>query len=102
MHLTTLGIDVAMSVCQLHGVEARGRAGRSRRVTRPQGLDTVATRPACVIGRETCGRAQPWGRAFEPLGRPVTLMPPPSGTPSVQTNTGGLDARSPVLTWCIA
>ena len=46
MHTTTLGIDVAKNVFQLHGVDARGRAVLSRRVKRQQLLDAVANLPA--------------------------------------------------------
>ena len=58
MHTTTLGIDVAKNVFQLHGVDARGRAVLSRRVKRQQLVDTVTNLPACVIGMEACGSAQ--------------------------------------------
>ena len=57
MPITTLGIDLAKHVFQLHGVDARGRAVLSRRVKRQQLLDTVANLPACVIGMEACGSA---------------------------------------------
>ena len=57
MHITTLGIDVAKNVFQLHGVDARGRAVLSRRVKRQQLLDTVANLPPCVIGMEADGSA---------------------------------------------
>jgi len=76
MHITTWGIDVAKPVFQLHGVEARGRAGLSRRVTRSQLLHAVASLPPCVIGMEAGGSAQHWGRACEQLGHTVKLMPP--------------------------
>ena len=86
MHITTLGIDVAKNVFQLHGVDARGRAVLSRRVTRSQLLDAVASLPPCVIGMEACGSAQHWGRAFEQLGHRVKLMHPKYVRPSVKTN----------------
>jgi transposase len=86
MHITTLGIDVAKSVFQLHGVDARGRAVLSRRVKRDQLLQTVASLPPCVIGMEACGSAQHWGRAFEPLGHTVKLMHPKHVKPYVKTN----------------
>jgi transposase len=76
MHITTLGIDVATHVFQLHGVDARGRAVLSRRVKRNQLLQAVASLPPCVIGMEAGGSAQHWGRTFEPLGHTVTLMHP--------------------------
>ena len=76
MHTTTLGIDVAKSVFQLHGVEARGRAVLSRRVKRLQLFDTVANLLTCVIGMEACGSAHYWGRAFEQVGHRVKVMSP--------------------------
>jgi transposase len=76
LHITTLGIDVAKHVFQLHGVDARGRAVLRRRVKRQQLLDTGASLPPCVIGMEACGSAQHGGRACEPLGHPVKLRPP--------------------------
>lgn len=86
MRITTLGIDVAKSVFQLHGVNARGRAVLSRRVKRHQLLDAVANLPACVIGMEAWGSAHHWGRAFEQLGHTVKLMSPKYVRPYVKTN----------------
>jgi transposase len=86
MHTTTLGIDVAKNVFQLHGVDARGRAVLSRRVKRQQLLDTVANLPACVIGMEACGSAHYWGRVFEQVGHRVKLMSPRYVRPYVKTN----------------
>ena len=57
MHITTLGIDLAKNVFQLHGVDARGRAVLSRRVKRSQLLHAVASLPPCVMGMEACGSA---------------------------------------------
>ena len=95
MHITTLGIDVAKNVFQLHGVDARGRAVLSRRVKRQQFVDTVANLPACEIGMEACGSAQHWGRAFEQLGHTVKLMHPKYVKPYVKTNKNdGRDAEA--------
>ena len=95
MDITTLGIDLAKSVFQLHGVDARGQAVLSRRVKRQQLLDTVANLPACVIGMEACGSAQHWGRAFEQLGHTVKLMHPKYVKPYVKTNKNdGRDAEA--------
>jgi transposase len=95
MHITTLGIDVAKNVFQLHGVDARGRVVVSRRVTRSQLMDTVASLPPCVIGMEACGSAHHWGRTFEPLGHTVKLMHPKYVKPYVKTNKNdGRDAEA--------
>ena len=86
LHITTLGIDVAKNVSQVHGVDARGHVVLSRRVKRQQLLDTVASLPPCVIGMEAYGSAQHWGRAFEQLGHRVKLMHPKYVKPYVKTN----------------
>ena len=64
VHITTLGIDAAKTVFQLHGVDVRGRAVLSRRMKRSQLLNAVASLPPCVIGMEACGRAEHYGRVF--------------------------------------
>ena len=95
MHITTLGIDLAKNVFQLHGVDVRGRAVLSRRVKRGQLLQAVASLPPCVIGMEAGGSAQHWGRAFEQLGHTVKLMHPKYVKPYVKTNKNdGRDAEA--------
>ncbi len=95
MDITTLGIDLAKNVFQLHGADARGRAVLSRRVKRSQLLDAVASLPPCVIGMEACGSAHHWGRAFEQLGHTVKLMSPKYVQPYVKTNKNdGRDAEA--------
>ena len=86
MHSTTLEIDLAKNVFQLHGVDARGRAVLSRRVKRNQLVHTVATLPPCVIGMEAGGSAHHWGLAFEPLGHTVKLIHPKYVRPYGKTN----------------
>jgi len=76
MQITTLGIDVAKNLFQLHGVDDRGQAVLSRRVRRGQLMEVVRSLPPCVIGMEACGSAHHWGRAFEQLGHTVKLMSP--------------------------
>jgi len=95
MQITTLSIDVAKNVFQLHGVDARGQVVLSRGVKRQQLLDTVANLPACVVGMEACGSAPHWGRAFEQLGHTVKLMHPKYVKPYVKTNKNdGRDAEA--------
>src|SRR5215469_18733269 len=86
MHIATLRIDLAKNVFQLHGVDDRGRVVLSRRVTRSQLLEVVASLPPCVIGMEACASAHHWGRAFEKLGHTVKLMTPKYVKPYVKTN----------------
>ena len=60
MDITTLGIDVAKNVFQLHGVDAREHAVLSRRVKRSQLMDMVESLPPYVIGMEACATAHHW------------------------------------------
>jgi transposase len=58
MKVTTLGIDVAKTIFQLHGVDARGNVAVQQRVTRGKLWETVAQLPPCLIGMESCASAQ--------------------------------------------
>jgi transposase len=76
MKCTTLGIDLAKSVFQLHGVGKEGGVVVQKRVSRGKLLETVAQLPACLIGMKACGSAQYWAREFQQLGHSVKLISP--------------------------
>jgi hypothetical protein len=86
MHVTTLGIDLAKHMFQLHGVDDRGNAVLSRRVRRHKLMEVVTRLPPCVIGMEACASAHHWRRAFEQCGHTVKLMDPKNVKPYVKTN----------------
>jgi transposase len=86
MKVTTLGIDVAKSIFQLHGVDEHGKVVLQKRVPRSKLLETVAQLPACVIGMEACASAQYWAREFQQLGHTVKLMSPQFVKPYVKGN----------------
>jgi transposase len=86
MKIITLGIDLAKTVFQLHGVNERGKVVLTRRVTRNKLLEVVANIPPCMIGMEACAGAHYWGREFEKLGHKVKLMSPKFVKPYVKTN----------------
>ena len=65
MNCTTLGIDLAKQVFQLHGVDERGQVVLHKRVSRSKLAEAIAQLPACVIGMEACGSAQDWARAYD-------------------------------------
>ena len=95
MHTTTLGIDVAKNVFQLHGVDAPGRTMLSRRVKRGQLLQAVASLPPCVIDPSAAHSRTPPSRAFEQFGHTVKLMHPKYVKPYVKTNKNdGRDAEA--------
>jgi transposase len=83
--ITTVGIDLAKSVFQLHGVDERGVVLLRKQVRRAQLLRTVAQLPACLIGMEACGSAQYWRRELERFGHTVRLMSPQYVKPYVKS-----------------
>src|SRR5204863_5393104 len=88
---TTVGIDLAKNVFQLHGVDARGKPVLRKRLQRAQALTFFANLPSCLIGMEACGGAHYWAREFMKLGHTVKLMAPQFVKPYVKSNKN--DAR---------
>jgi len=86
MKTTTLGIDVAKNIFQLHGVNERGKVVVTRRVTRGKFMEVMANLPPCLVGMEACIGANYWAREFEKLGHTVKLMSPKFVRPYVKTN----------------
>jgi transposase len=91
MKLTTLGIDLAKNVFQIHGVDGQQHAIVRRGLKRDQMLTYFATLPPCLIGMEACGSAHHWARQLSALGHTVRLMAPQFVKPYVKTNKN--DAR---------
>src|SRR5215813_15642647 len=60
--ITTLGIDTAKQVFQLHGVDAQGNTVLHKRVSRKQVLPLLAQLPSCLVGLEACGGSHSWAR----------------------------------------
>jgi transposase len=73
---TTIGVDLAKQVMQVHGVDARGNVVVAQRLRRKQVLAFFAKQPSCLVGMEACGSAQHWARELTKLGHSVRLMPP--------------------------
>lgn len=84
--ITTLGIDLAKQVFQLHGVDARGRCVLRRQVRRAQLLAVIAQLPRCTVAMEACGGAHHWGRQIAALGHTVKLIAPQFVKPFVKGN----------------
>ena len=72
----TIGLDIAKSVFQVHGVDSAGAVVICKRVSRAKVLVLFADLPPCLIGIEACPSAHHWGRELESLGHTVRLMPP--------------------------
>ena len=74
--VTTLGIDLAKTVFQLHGVDLTGKFVWRREVRRAQLMKIVAQLEPCLIGIEACGGANYWARRFAEFGHQVKMMSP--------------------------
>lgn len=72
----TIGVDLAKSVFQVHGVDAEGTVVVRRQLRRRQVLPFFEELPPCLVGMEACASAHHWGREIERLGHRVRLMPP--------------------------
>src|SRR3954467_5387899 len=76
MQVTTVGLDLAKNLFQVHGADARRRPVLKRRPARGKVLEFFATLPACLVGLEACAAAHHWARELAKLGHTVRLMPP--------------------------
>jgi len=75
MQITTVGLDIAKNLFQVHGADAQGRMLLKRKLARGKVLEFFATLPACLVGLEACGAAHYWARELTKLGHQVRLMP---------------------------
>ena len=71
-----IGLDIAKSVFQVHGVSASGEVVVRQRLRRSNVLQFFAKLPPCLVGLEACGAAHYWGRELRKFGHNVRLMPP--------------------------
>src|SRR5436189_1715014 len=74
--VSTIGLDIAKSVFQVHGVDVDGAVVVRKRVSRAKVLEFFSTLPSCVVGIEACPSAHHWSRELRALGHTVRLMPP--------------------------
>ena len=86
MNITTLGIDLAKNVFQLHGVDAQGKVMLKKKINRLALSDFVAQLPKCLIGMEACGGSHYWARKFQSFGHTVRLISPQFVKPYVKSN----------------
>ena len=73
--ITTIGLDIAKSVFQVHGVDAAGRVVIRRQLKRRYVLAFFQKLPRCLIGIEACASSHHWSRELQALGHRVRLMP---------------------------
>lgn len=73
--VVTIGLDIAKSVFQVHGVNSNGDAVLRRQLKRARMLPFFAKLPPCLIGIEACNNSHYWARELSALGHDVKLMP---------------------------
>ena len=84
--ITTIGLDLAKRVFQVHGVDATGAVVLRKRLRREDVLVFFTQLPACRVGMEACSTAHHWARELQALGHEVRLMPPQDVKPYVTRN----------------
>src|SRR5436305_2832066 len=73
--VTTIGLDLAKQVFQVHGVDAKGATVLRNQLRRARVLAYFSRLPPCLVGLEACATAHYWGRELRALGHEVRLMP---------------------------
>jgi transposase len=86
MNITTLGIDLAKNIFQLHGADSKGNAVLKKTLTRNKLAEVIANLPKCRIVMEACGGANYWARKFNEYGHDVKLISPQFVKPFVKSN----------------
>ena len=82
--ITTIGLDIAKSVFQVHGIDAQGQVAIRRQLKRRYVLGFFEKLPPCLIGIEACASSHHWSRELKALGHTVRLMPPAYVKPYVK------------------
>jgi transposase len=82
--VTTIGLDIAKSVFQVHGIDATGQVVIRRQLKRRYVLGFFQKLPPCMVGIEACATSHHWSRELKALGHTVRLMPPAYVKPYVK------------------
>jgi len=82
--ITTIGLDIAKSVFQVHGIDAAGKVIIRRQLKRRYVLAFFQKLPPCLVGIEACATSHHWSRELKALGHRVRLMPPAYVKPYVK------------------
>src|SRR2546422_5242334 len=94
--VTTIGLDIAKSVFQIHGVDAAGNVIVRRQLKRRYVLPFFQRLPPCLIGIEACASSHHWSRELKALGHTVRLMPPAYVKPYVKRQKNDAADAEPI------
>jgi transposase len=95
MEITTIGLDIAKRVFQVHGADAAGKGLLRRKLQRAEVLTFFASLSPCLVGIEACSTAHHWAREIKSLGHEVRLMPASYVKPYVKRGkTDAADAEA--------
>lgn len=86
MQISTVGLDLAKNVFQVHGVNEHGKVVLRKQLWRDQVAALFANLPVCLIGMEGCSSAHHWARKLESMGHTARLMAPRFVKPYVKSN----------------
>jgi transposase len=86
MKITTVGVDLAKNVFQIHAVDERGKAVLRKQLKREQVAPFFAKLPVCLVGMEACASAHHWARKLQGFGHTVRLIAPQFVKPYVKAN----------------
>lgn len=86
MQITTVGIDLAKNVFQVHGIDQHGKVLLKKQLKRAQMAPFFINLPPCLVGMEACGSAHHWARKLQAMGHTVRLMAPQFVKAYVKTN----------------
>jgi len=75
MHITTIGLDIAKNVFQVHGIDAAEKVVVRKQLRRGQVMKFFEALPPCLVGMEACATAHHWARELTKIGHEVRLMP---------------------------
>src|ERR1700720_2782694 len=82
--IATIGLDIAKSVFQVHGIDAEGKVAVRKQLKRARVLPFFQKLAPCVVGIEACASSHYWSRELQALGHTVKLMPPAYVKPYVK------------------
>ncbi|KQM85690.1 transposase [Sphingomonas sp. Leaf22] len=95
MEISTIGLDLAKNVFQVHGIDADDNVVVRRTLRRAQLLPFFASLPPCLVGMEACGTAHHWARELIKLGHDIRQMPAAYVKPYVKRGkTDAADAEA--------